>query len=127
MDVKWRHARELRSGMTDAERALWRHLRARQLQGRKFRRQYPIAGFIADFACVEVGLVIELDGGQHAEQLDYDRMRDNRLNEAGYRVLRFWNHEVLGNMEGVIDSINAAMLQPHPNPPLQGRGGGENP
>ena len=121
MDVKWQHARELRSGMTDAERALWRHLRTRQLRGWKFRRQYPIAGFIADFACVEAGLVIELDGGQHAEQVDYDRMRADRLNDVGYRVLRFWNHEVLGNMEGVIDSIIAAMLQPHPNPPLQGR------
>jgi very-short-patch-repair endonuclease len=95
--------------------------------GWKFRRQYPIDGFIADFACVEAGVVIELDGGQHAEQADYDRMRDNRLNNAGYRVLRFWNHEVLGNMEGVIDSIIAAMLQPHPNPPLQGRGGSETP
>ena len=125
MDVKWQHARELRSGMTDAERALWRHLRTRQLRGWKFRRQYPIAGFIADFACVEAGLVIELDGGQHAEQADYDRMRTERLNGAGYRVLRFWNHEVLENMEGVIDSIIAGMLQPHPNPPLQGRGGSE--
>ena len=113
--------------MTDAERALWRHLRARQLQGWKFRRQYPIAGFIADFACVEAGLVIELDGGQHAEQMDYDKMRTGRMNAAGYRVLRFWNHEVLGNMEGVIDSIITAMLQPHPNPPLQRRGGSETP
>lgn len=129
MDVKWQRARELRSGMTDAERALWRHLRARQLQGWKFRRQYPIAGFIADFACVEASLVIELDGGQHVEQVDYDRMGADRLNDAGYRVPRFWNHEVLGNMEGVIDSIIAAMLQPHPHPhpPLQGRGGSKAP
>ena len=127
MDVKWQRARELRSGMTDAEHALWRHLRARQLQGWKFRRQYPIAGFITDFACIEAGIVIELDGGQHAEQVDYDKMRTDRMNAAGYRVLRFWNHEVLGNMEGVIETIIAAMLQPHPNPPLQGRGGSQTP
>ena len=111
--------------MTDAERALWRVLRDKQLEGRKFRRQYPIAGYVADFACIEAGLVIELDGGQHAEQAAYDARRTEDLRMAGYRVIRFWNNEVLGNMDGVLEALRLALLQPHPNPPLQGRGGSE--
>ena len=125
MDVKWQRARRLRKSMTDAERALWRVLRDKQLEGRKFRRQYPIAGYVADFACIEAGLVIELDGGQHAEQAAYDARRTEDLRMAGYRVIRFWNNEVLGNMDGVLEALRLALLQPHPNPPLQGRGGSE--
>jgi len=113
--------------MTDAERALWRVLRDKQLEGRKFRRQYPIAGYVVDFVCIEAGLVIELDGGQHAEQVAYDTRRTEGLRMAGYRVVRFWNNEVLENMDGVQEALRLVLLQPHPNPPLQGRGGSETP
>ncbi len=108
--------------MTEAERALWRALRSKQLGGCKFRRQYPIAGSIADFACIESGLVIELDGGQHAERIEDDDMRTEYLNQAGYRVVRFWNNEVLANMEGVLEVIQMNLSQPHPNPPLLKKG-----
>jgi very-short-patch-repair endonuclease len=126
MDVKWKRARGLRKSMTDAEHALWRVLRGKQLEGRKFRRQYPISGYVADFVCIEARLVIELDGGQHAEQVAYDARRTEDLRIAGYRVIRFWNNEVLENMDGVLEALYLT-LQPHPNPPLQGRGGSEKP
>ena len=126
MDVKWKRARGLRKSMTDAEHALWRVLRGKQLEGRKFRRQYPISGYVADFVCIEARLVIELDGGQHAEQVAYDARRTEDLRIAGYRVIRFWNNEGLENMDGVLEALYLA-LQPHPNPPLQGRGGSEKP
>lgn len=123
MEEKWHRGRELRHNATDAERRLWQHLRGRQLEGFKFRRQYPIARYIADFACVEAGVVVELDGGQHGVQSAYDAQRSLALGAAGYRVLRFWNDEVFNNMHGIIDVIRATLLQPHPNPPLSGRGG----
>jgi very-short-patch-repair endonuclease len=102
-------ARELRQFATDAEQQLWSHLRNRQLEGCKFRRQVPIDRFIADFACLERKLVIELDGGQHAEQARYDRARTGVLEAAGWTVHRFWNHEVLQNVEGVLIAIIAAL------------------
>lgn len=80
------NARRLRTAATDAERKLWQHLRGRQLDGLKFRRQLPIAGYIADFACIEVGVVVELDGGQHLKQRDYDHERTLKLSRNGYRV-----------------------------------------
>lgn len=105
MEEIWTKARALRNGATDAEQVLWRHLRGRQLQGLKFRRQYPIAGYIADFACVEAKLVIELDGGQHAEQTSYDTERTRKIECNGYRVLRFWNDDVLLRTAEVLDEI----------------------
>jgi very-short-patch-repair endonuclease len=105
MEEIWTKARALRNSATDAEQVLWRHLRGRQLQGLKFRRQYPIAGYIADFACVEVKLVIELDGGQHTEQTSYDTERTRRIECNGYRVLRFWNDDVLLRTAEVLDEI----------------------
>ena len=102
-------ARELRRFATDAERVLWSHLRNRQLEGCKFRRQVPIDRFIADFACLERRLVIELDGGQHVEQARYDKARTGVLEAAGWTVLRFWNHEVLQNVEGVLVAVIAAI------------------
>ncbi|HXQ10612.1 MAG TPA: DUF559 domain-containing protein [Caulobacteraceae bacterium] len=102
-------ARELRRFATDAEHVLWSRLRNRQLEGCKFRRQAPIGRFIADFACLERRLVIELDGGQHAEQTRYDGMRTQALEAAGWTVLRFWNHEVLQNVEGVLIAVIAAL------------------
>ena len=107
-----KRARELRTTMTDAERALWHALRARQL-GARFRRQAPIGPYIADFACLERKLVIEIDGGQHAES-EYDVVRDGWLRQHGYRVLRYWNHEVLGNIAGVAEAIFTAPQDPPP-------------
>lgn len=97
--------------MTDAERVLWRELRSRQISGYKFRRQQPLGRFITDFVCFEKRLVIELDGGQHAEaeQLSYDAERSVWLEQNGYRVLRFWNHDVLQRLETVKQAIYLAL------------------
>jgi very-short-patch-repair endonuclease len=102
--------------MTDAERQLWRRLRRRQLHGQYFRRQHPIGPFIADFVCTETKLVIELDGGQHALRKEQDRTRTQRLTARGYRVLRFWNHEVLTQIDAVV-SVIAEAVAPLPDPP----------
>ena len=98
-------ARRLRRDSTDAERALWSVLRNRQLGGYKFRRQTPIDQYIVDFVCVEQRLVIEVDGGQHDEQSRSDARRTASLEAQGYRVLRFWNNEVLTGLESVADAI----------------------
>jgi len=109
-------ARKLRSSMTDAEHALWRVLRSRQLAGFKFRRQHSIGPFVVDFVCLEHKLIIEVDGGHHAEQPDADAGRTEYLEGQGYRVLRFWNNEVLTEMEGVALRV-LATLTPTPLPP----------
>ena len=98
-------ARELRKNLTDAEDELWKHLRNRQISGNKFRRQQPIGKYIVDFVCLEKKLIVEVDGGQHNEQVSYDNERTAWLESQGYRVLRFWNNEVLENVEIVSDSI----------------------
>ena len=105
MEEIWTKARVLRNEATDAEQRLWRHLRGRRLQGLKFRRQYPIAGYIADFACVEARLVIEVDGGQHGDRAEADSERTRKLQSNGYRVLRFWNDDVLLRTDAVLDDI----------------------
>jgi len=122
-------ARALRRRMTDAERLLWRHLRNRELGGWKFRRQYPVGPFIVDFICVEKNVVIEVDGGQHAENEALDLKRSAYLNKMGYRVLRFWNNEVLQETEAVLEAIFATLANskqnspsPQPSPPLGERG-----
>ena len=112
-----RNARDLRRNLTDAERALWRHLRQRQIAGLKFRRQHPIDHYILDFVCLEARLVIELDGGQHADRQGEDQERTARLQARGYRVLRFWNTEVLENPEGVMEAILQAAAGPGVQPP----------
>jgi len=99
------NARRLRRRLTDAERALWRNLRDRQLDGHKFRRQHPLGRFVVDFVCLEERLVVELDGGQHALRKNADTARTAWLNREGYRVLRFWNNEVLRNTDGVLAEI----------------------
>src|SRR5260221_2711098 len=98
-------ARYFRKRMTDAERKLWARLRNRQVLGHKFRRQMPIEGFIADFACVEAKLVVELDGGQHAEAVEADEERSREIASAGYLVIRFWNAEVLKEIDSVVAEI----------------------
>jgi very-short-patch-repair endonuclease len=110
-----RRSRSLRHEMTDAERHLWRRLRQRELLGWRFRRQHPIAGYVADFACIEAKLVIEVDGGQHSGS-EADVRRDRPIRDQGWSVLRFWNNDVMANVDGVVAAI-AAALGPHPNPP----------
>jgi very-short-patch-repair endonuclease len=95
--------------MTDAERKLWTRLRNRGAAGAKFRRQVPMGSFFADFACVERRLIVEVDGGQHADAAPADRRRTRALNDHGYTVLRFWNSEVLQNLDGVLAKIEAAL------------------
>jgi very-short-patch-repair endonuclease len=111
--------------MTDAEQRLWKHLRLKQVDGRHFRRQVPIGPYVVDFACLEAKVLIEVDGGQHAEALDYDASRTSWLEAHGYQVLRFWNNDVLSNTDGVLSLIRETLLTapgatPHPNPPPQG-------
>ncbi len=102
-------ARNLRTQSTDAERTLWRHLRSRHADGYKFRRQHPIGPYIADFACPEQWLIIELDGSQHMERTVQDRQRTTFLESQGFRVLRFWDNDVLKNTEGVLTTILIAL------------------
>ena len=97
-------ARNLRNAPTEAEQRLWLHLRASRFEGAKFTRQFPIGDFIADFACRSLRLAIELDGGQHSESLT-DANRTQVIEAHGYRVIRFWNNEVLGNIDGVLMAI----------------------
>lgn len=98
------NARGLRKTMTDVERLLWSRLRGEQL-GVKFRRQHPFLNYVLDFVCLELKLVVELDGSQHAEAIPYDNERTKRLNDAGYVVLRFWNNQVLEELENVVEEI----------------------
>jgi very-short-patch-repair endonuclease len=105
-----RIARQLRTNQTDAETVLWNRIRNRQIDGHKFVRQQPILGYICDFVCRERRLIIEVDGGQHNESAT-DTIRDRRLIEAGYSVLRFWNNDVLGNTEGVLLTIQTELLK----------------
>jgi very-short-patch-repair endonuclease len=117
-------ARQLRRDQTDAEQTLWARLRDRQLCGAKFRRQHPVGPFVADFCCPQRKLVVELDGGQHAEEVAADHKRSRFLEEQGYRVLRFWNHDVLQNTEAVLERIAEVLSDPHPCP-LPGRARGK--
>jgi very-short-patch-repair endonuclease len=97
-------ARSLRRAFTPAERKLWANLRNRQLGGFKFTRQEPIGKYYADFACRDRRVILEVDGGQHAESVP-DRQRDNDLAALGYRVIRIWNNDVIGNVEGVLEML----------------------
>ena len=103
-DLK-RYARAMRTSMPDAEALLWSLLRNRRLANAKFRRQHVIAPYIVDFYCAEHRLVIELDGGQHSEQQDYDQRRDAFLEQKNITVLRFWNHQMLNETEAVLEEI----------------------
>ena len=115
-------ATSLRNNPTDAERHLWRYLRKSQLAGHKFRRQEVLGDFIVDFICLDAKLIVELDGGQHLEQRDKDEARTAYLNSLGYKVLRYWNHQVLNQTPDVLEDIRRYLLSPPPNPLLQGGG-----
>ncbi|WP_137818303.1 endonuclease domain-containing protein [Pseudomonas sp. 2FG] len=111
------YAKDLRKDMTDAELCLWYQLRAHRFMGLKFKRQKPLGSYIVDFVCMEFRLIIELDGGQHATQADYDRRRDRWLEGQGFTVLRFWNHEVLQQTDAVLERIRMWVEQKRPSPP----------
>ncbi|MDA0261195.1 MAG: endonuclease domain-containing protein [Proteobacteria bacterium] len=104
-------AKRLRRNQTTAERLLWSRLRNRQLDGHKFRRQKPIGRYIVDFVCVESALIVEVDGGQHAEQSAKDEARSAVIKGKGFRVIRFWNNEVTKNLDGVLEAIQIALNQ----------------
>ncbi|MGS1015956.1 endonuclease domain-containing protein [Allosphingosinicella humi] len=123
-----RHAAPLRRAMTDAERSMWFALRDRRLGGYKFRRQWTIGDYVVDFCCLEVNLVVEIDGGQHNEERD--RIRTRYLRGRGFRILRYWNNDVMGNLDGVLETLLPALEVerkkkegPRPNPlPQAGEG-----
>jgi very-short-patch-repair endonuclease len=117
-------ARAMRLSPTEAERKLWWHLRHRiSVRGSHFRRQVRLGHYIADFANHGLKIIIEIDGGQHAEQMKRDARRMKFLESEGYRVLRFWNNDVLGNIDGVLEMIHSAILTtPTPTPPHKGEG-----
>ena len=101
--------RYLRKNQTDVEKLVWEQLRNRRLEGLKFRRQHPIEHYIVDFVCLERKLIIELDGGQHGEKVKYDERRTSCLQSRGYRVIRFWNHDVVNHLEVVLREIYKAV------------------
>ena len=100
----------MRNNPTDAERLLWNHLRLRQIDGNRFRRQQPLGGYIVDFVCLEKRLIVEIDGGQHAESVA-DSRRTRWLETEGWRVLRFWNHDILRRTDDVLNEIRGAVQQ----------------
>lgn len=115
-------AKELRKNSTEAENLLWRHLKAKRLEGLKFRRQEQIGRFIADFVCYERGIIVEADGGQHAVETEKDEERTQWLNSQGFTVLRFWNNEILTNIEGVLEVIRLKCVIPTPVLSKKGEG-----
>ena len=113
-------ARSLRRSTTQTEALVWSRLRRRRLGGHRFRRQHPVGRHVADFVCLKQRLAIELDGGQHAEQAKYDRARDDYLRQRGFRVLRLWNSEVMGDLDATLDAILSALKAPDPTAPPEG-------
>ncbi|RYM03007.1 DUF559 domain-containing protein [Sphingobium indicum] len=109
-------AKSLRNEASPPERFLWQRLRNRQLNGHKFSRQMPLGPYFCDFLCREAKLIIELDGSSHDDSAEYDARRDAYCRELGFTVLRFQNAEVIGNIEGVLSHIMAALAQAHPQP-----------
>ena len=107
--LKITRARELRRNSTDAESALWQELRNRQLCGYRFKRQHPIGNYIVDFVCLERRLVVELDGGQHLDSVEYGVGRTAYLEDRGFCVVRFWNNQVLNEIDGVKEAILLAL------------------
>ncbi len=127
MDLRER-AKGMRGGATEAERVMWFRLRDRRFMGLKFRRQVPLGRYIVDFVCRELKLIVELDGGQHSEQVEYDNCRSEWLRTQGYSVLRFWNNQVLGETDAVMEALLLWVEQherPSPPAPLPRGGRGE--
>jgi very-short-patch-repair endonuclease len=123
--IRTNSAKKLRHRQTEAENILWFRLRNRQLEGAKFRRQQPLGNYIVDFACLDKKLIIEIDGGQHniEQTKEKDKQRTLWLEKEGYQVLRFWNNDILQNVEGVLISIGNFLKQdnhPHLTSPLKG-------
>ena len=106
-----KYAKKLRKYSTKAETILWNKLRSRQLEGIKFRRQQPIDNYIVDFVSFEKRIIIELDGGQHARDMEKDQSRDEQLSAGGFTVLRYWNHDVLENIDAVLEYIRLNCLK----------------
>ena len=124
MDRIRAYARELRRHPTDAEQRLWQRLRHWQVDGCKFRRQQPVGHYIVDFVCLQKRLIVELDGGQHAEETDYDEERDGWLRDQRFVVLRFWNNDVLNHIDGVLELISDRLKTPPTSVlPRKGEGG----
>ena len=125
----YQRARALRKELTPAERKLWAYLRGNKLDGLKFRRQHALGPYIVDFCAIKARLIIELDGGQHLEQAEYDAERTAYLEGLGFKVIRFWNNQVMQDISGVILSIRNALETPpdlwslSPNPQDSGRAG----
>ena len=114
-------ARKLRKSMTDAERKLWQGLRLRQMHDHKFRRQFPLGPYIVDFVCLEARLIVEVDGGQHADEKYGDAQRDAWLTSQNFRVLRYWNNQVLKELDAVLEDIARALNPPPPSRPSPAR------
>ena len=110
-------AKRLRRNQTDAERLLWFRIRDRRLSGLKFKRWVPVYQYVVDFCCADARLIVELDGGQHGVRQEADAARTRRPEELGYLVLRFWNHDVLDNIDGVLETILSTARQHSPDPP----------
>jgi very-short-patch-repair endonuclease len=117
-------SRFLRQNMTEAERRIWQILRSRQMNGYRFRRQVPIGRYIADFVCHEARLIVEIDGGQHDRSSPQEAERSGFLQNEGYRILRFWNNDVLANLEGVHAIITEELgrITPTQPSPIEGEG-----
>jgi very-short-patch-repair endonuclease len=117
-------ARTLRQNTTEAEKRVWQILRSQQMNGYKFRRQVPIGRYIADFVCHEARLILEIDGGQHDRSSPQEAERSRFLQNEGYRILRFWNNEVLANLDGIHATIAAELGRITPTQTLPPQGGG---
>ena len=112
-------SRDLRKNFTDAEQKLWQKLRNKQIDGNKFRRQFVLGNYIVDFICLDKRLIVEVDGGQHMDNVDYDSQRDEWLKNQNFKVLRFWNNQVLNEIDSVLEVIvkNLELIVP---PPISG-------
>ena len=119
-------AKALRQNMTDAEQLLWRHLRAHRLNGQKFRRQQPIGPYVVDFVHLGAKLIVEADGGQHS-QSESDVVRDEWLTSQGFKIMRFWNNDILNNTDAVLTAILDALAPSPPTPLPQGERGTDDP
>lgn len=118
VDQKTRkNAQRLRKNLTEAEKKLWFQISKRQIDGLKFRRQYPVPPYIVDFVCLERSLIIEIDGGQHDMNKKKDEKRTQHLKQEGFEVIRFWNNEVMGNIDGVLTVICEHLSTPTPTLP----------